>query len=184
MELRIDFYQQDEASLFLESNTPGDLQKYYEVLLFVGFALRQLKNLGRIQVALATANLLTIIGDEIKQLVEYSGPDFPTIVDYRGNPGRKRFLVVLDVENEKVGMSVYPKGFGILGRGINYYVPNTVLLLIRFLVNRNIDNELALKRLSLAAKMCGNLVIEKKLSTFDYMSYARAITEEVMKFNS
>ena len=181
MELTIDFYQQDEASLFLESNTYGDLQDYTEILFFAGFALRQIKNLGRIEVASATAYMLTTIGDELGQIEEFCGSDHPKIVDYRGTPGRKKFFAVLEIENDKVGMSVHPKGFGLFGQGINYYVPHTVILLLRFLVDKHIENELALKRLSLVAKMCGNLLMQKKLSSFDYMGYARAITDEVMK---
>lgn len=180
MELNIDFYQLDEASLFLETNASSDLQFFTEIF-FSSFALRQLKNLGWIDVSLATARLLSMVEDDIEQLIQYSGPDHPKIVPYSGKPGRKRFKVILDARDSEVGLKVLPKGFGILGRGINYYAPHTVVLLLRFLGEKYLDDKDSLRRLAVAAHLSGDTLLRRDVSTRNYLHLANSITEQAIR---
>src|SRR3972149_9384561 len=95
--LEIHFHQPDEASVYLE-NTANEAEdvKFGEILLFCCVTLRMLVNLGqRNPVASGgTASLLTQISDDIYEFGDVAERDI-RLIEYKGNPGRKRFEAIL-----------------------------------------------------------------------------------------
>ena len=164
MDLEIHFHQQDEASVYLESNTSGKEGKFGEILMFCYFTLRSMANLGRHPITSSLATLLFQIGDHLIELPDHYSPDDAKLVDYKGNPGRKRFIAGLRYANEKVNFEFKPKGFGLLARGMGYYAPNSVIILLRYLVEKRIDDKDFISNLSQAAKKCGEAYISGDLS--------------------
>jgi len=164
MDLEIHFHQQDEASVYLESNTSGKEGEFGEILMFCCFALRSMANLGRHPITSSLATLLSQIGDHLIELPDHYSPDDAKLVDYKGNPRRKRFIAGLRCTNENFNFKFKPKGFGLLARGMGYYAPNSVIILLRYLVEKRIDDGDFISNLSQAAKKCGEAYISGDLS--------------------
>jgi len=164
MKLQIDFHQQDEASLFLESDAVGDLQPFGEVLLFSALALRQLHNLGPGPASSVLASTLMMIKTDLDTFISTQPPDSPKIVDFRGTPGRKRFLADLEFEMDRARFFLHPKGFGILGQGVNYYAPQSVLLLFKFLAARRESDPQFTRSLAEAASVCSMVYQQGKVT--------------------
>jgi len=184
MELQVDFYQQDEASLFLESNAPGDLHDFGEIVLFDCFTLRQMHNLVRAPASMVLASLLGSIHGvvDVLELVTTTPQDFPRLVDYRGIPGRKRFLATLDFNTERASFILKPRGFGLLGKGVNYYAPHSVILLLKYLASRHISDSEYLARISRAANICAMVFVQRKVTTFTQAGLAVGIARTVFGY--
>ena len=106
---------------------------------------------------------------EVKKQTEFMKIDraveeMEKLVDYKSNPGRKRFIAGLRCTNENFNFKFKPKGFGLLARGIGYYAPNSVIILLRYLVEKRIDDENFISNLSQAAKKCGEAYLTGDLS--------------------
>lgn len=157
LNLEIDFYRQEEASVFLESNIPAEQEQYSQVLLFCNYACRNMYNLGEAGYSLAMA--LSGVGkgkDFLKEIINYDSPDAPRLVDKKGENGTKRFLATMTYYGSEriANFQLKTKGFGLLARGVGYYSPNSVILLLRYLGNKHIKDEGFLEKLSEASRLC------------------------------
>jgi len=153
--LEINFHQQDEASVFLENTTSGEEEKFGEILLFCCVALRTIVNFGNHQAAELIAMTLSQVGGNLKELAGHDSPDAAKLIDYPGSAGRKRFLVTLGFSSDNFNFQYKPKGFGLLGIGTGYYAPNAVMLLLRYLTKKRLDDEEFIERLENAVEQCG-----------------------------
>ena len=184
MELSIDFYKQEEASLFIESNTHGDKQEFAEVLLFSCLALRQMHALNK-KYALLLMNFLQRIGLDSNEFLETvtNDSEFPRLVDYRGTAGRKGFKAVCKFEMDRAAFTLDAKGFGFLMRGINYYAPHSVILLFRFLlVERAADSAFA-DRLVEACRVCAMVYDEGQVNTFSQTGLSVGIARHAFGYS-
>ncbi|CAD7767004.1 MAG: hypothetical protein DNFNHJIP_00410 [Candidatus Argoarchaeum ethanivorans] len=163
MNLEIHFHQQDEASVYLESDAIGKDEKFGEILLFCCFALRTMSNFGRCSIASSLATRLSQIGDNLIELSNLHSPDEAKLVSYQGNPARKRFVVKLRYNDKNFTFKFKPKGLFLTG-GIDYYAPNSVMILLKYLVEKRIDDEAFISSLSQATKECGDAYIGGKIS--------------------
>lgn len=120
MNLEIHFHQQDEASVYLESDASGKDEKFGEILLFCCFALRTMSNFGRNSIASSLATMLSQIGDHLIELPNLHSPDEAKLVSYQGNQGRKRFVAKLRYNDKNFTFKFKPKGLFLTG-GIDYY---------------------------------------------------------------
>ena len=76
--VEIDFHQQDEASVFIKNTAGGSEEQAGEILLFTCFTLRQLVNFGNGDpIASSLADYLIQVQDNLKNLINYTGPDEP-----------------------------------------------------------------------------------------------------------
>ena len=131
----IHFYEQDTASVFLESFTYGDIEKAEEIALLVWFSLRMIGNLGtKNDVTFDLGMSLLDIPRYIEELASLDSTGGFEIIRYPGNNGRKYFTSKLRIDDEKVKFDFNAKGFGFLGKGLNYYGPISGITLIRYLV--------------------------------------------------
>lgn len=143
MRLEIHFHQQDQASVFLESGTPADEERFGEVVLASLFIARMLVNLGsRNPAALGLAEILSQAGGAgLRQLALYDSPDSPRLAPYQGSKGRKGFIAILGASDEILRFSSKSWGMGLMARGAGYYAPNAAMLLLRHFVTRREDEE-------------------------------------------
>lgn len=211
LDLQVEFYSKDEAAICIKSRTPPDELLFGEILLFCSFALRQMHNLGSkhpVTHSLATAlasnqgartPLTLFVGppdfsfrdisfslkDEVPDpLKNYVSLDDIKLVPFKEQPGEKRFLATLDFRSKRALLRLHPKGFGPLGRAVNYYAPVSVALLLRhlaFLQSRDPDY---IRALSLAASLCGEAfllgkatVVSQPVLAFEIAAYALHPTE-------
>lgn len=182
MSLEIHFHQQDEASIYLESNTSGEDEMFGEILLFCCVALRQMVNFGiNHPTSSALAMLLTQISNSIVQIANYENPNTPKLVDYKGSPGRKRFVASLGYINGKLNFQFNAKGFGLLAREMEYYAPNSVLVLLRYLVKKRINDRDFISRLSRSVENCGKAYYSGQLSVLTQHQIALMIADETLK---
>lgn len=123
--------------------------------------------------------------DEVPDpLKNYVSLDDIKLVPFKEQPGEKRFLATLDFRSKRALLRLHPKGFDPLGRGVNYYAPVSVGLLLRhlaFLQSRDPDY---IRALSLAASLCGEAFLLGKVTlvsqpvlAFEIAAYALHPTE-------
>jgi len=160
----IHFHQQDEASVFLESDAGGNEGKFGEVLLFCCLAIRQMVNFGKDPAAFAIARLLEYASSALNKLADHQSPDEAKLVEYKGSPGRKRFMARVTCTDDKLGFVLKPKGFGLLGRGLGYYGPNSVTLILKYLARKRNSDDDFINRLAAAAAMCAQVYRQGQVS--------------------
>ena len=144
MELRLEiwFPQQDEVSVFLESAVVDpDEERFFETHLFTLFAARQLGNLGGSDPgALLLAEALTTLGEgAVRASVQERLGDV-RLVPAAPSSGRKGFTAELQPGKRSL-FKLKPHGFGLMGRGVGYYAPISVLALLASLLDRRSADE-------------------------------------------
>ena len=138
-ELYIDFYSKYEASIRASLSDSGEHILLYEVFLFSAFVLKQMQNLNgtglddAIAMALIKVEDSTIDTFNLGNYINASDIDIkiPSIVGYRGK-GSKSFYAEFNVINSYPTLQVYPKGFGLLGKEVNYYALQSINALLNY----------------------------------------------------
>jgi TPR repeat protein len=157
--LEIHFHQQDEASVYLETNAVGDHRKYCELLIFCLLATRQMYNLScggdPGGTAHSLSSFLSQVPGDPTELLNMRVPDACKLVDYKGSEGRKRFIGVLKLSESALNFRLEAKGFGIFARGVGYYAATSVALLLEYLTRRRISDQNYLRGLARSANECG-----------------------------
>ena len=174
--LEIHFHQQDEASVYLENTESGDEEKHTEILLFCLYALRQLANLGSDQTAYSLANVLLMTEAVITELAAGHESGDVRLIKYAGTPGRKRFLASLKTDGIGVQFVCNGKGFGLLSRGVGYYSPTSVVVLLRYLAMKRADDGEYLATVARAAAMCGDAHLSGQLTMGNQLQIATMIS--------
>jgi len=202
--LQVEFYSKDEAAIHIESRTSANELLFSEVLLFCSFALRQLHNLGRKHpVTHSLATVLASTQDARTPLTLFVGPpDFSfrhsifslkdeppdplknhvsvdeiKLVPFKERLGEKRFVAALGFRSKRALLRVHPKGFGRLGRGLNYYAPLSVGLLLRHLAFLDSRGPDYVRALALAARLCGEGFLVGKVTVASQPVLAFEIAE-------
>ncbi len=181
--VEIHFYQQKEVSVFLETYSPDpESEQFGEIFLFCCTTIRMLSNLGRND-SVALAILLESFDDinKLKDSVKYHNPRTAKLVDYKGTPGRKRFLINSIVSDEKTGFDFKAKGFGIFAKGINYYGPEAVIAFLRFLVKKHIESSDYLINLSTAVSLCRDAYKYRQIKLTNHVQLAMEIISVAFK---
>lgn len=140
--------------MFLESNGGPD-ETIGEVMLFTSFALRQAMNLGG-QYGSMLGHLLSFPGQSLREIVNHESPDGARLVTYQGAAGRKQFHASLSCTDSDFSFNLKAKGFGLLARGVGYYAPNAVVVLLKYLSRRRLENAEYIAILETATAMCGD----------------------------
>jgi len=122
---------------------------------------------------------LSALGGDVDRLVRELQPNLAHLVDYRG-VGEKQFIAHLTWENERALLQLKPKGFGIFGRGTNYYVPMSVILLLRYLFDANQGSAGYLAKLTRAANLCAGVYLQGKVSSTSLLTVPAAIALEAV----
>jgi|GEM_PF-2132712 len=186
MRLEIHFHQEDEASVYIESNAVEEHQKQTdELFMFSALAARQIVNVGNDHKGTSSlASSLALLGKDLgEDLDSFSGlarsgiPGAAKLVDYKGAPGRKQFIATLT----DAGFYLSAKGFGILARGVGYYAPNSVMVLFQHLAKRREGDKMFLYKLSKAAQAIGTAYLNGQLSIATQYQVVAAVMQYAFK---
>lgn len=178
--LEIHFHQQDEVSVFLESNLSHQQEPLGEIHLFTLYTLRQMSNLGVDQITDGLGELLLSVDDVILDFAAGHEVAGVRLIRYPGTPGVKRFSVQAHIRPDgHATLDLRPKGFGLLGRGVGYYVPTSVIVLLRFLAMRMAASPVYLRCLSRAAVACGAAQLNRQISLSNQSALALSIVRSV-----
>ena len=163
--LEIHFYQQDEGSVFLENTASGEDEKFGEILLLCLYITRTFSNFGNNdQVGQSITIFLQKIGENIEDFKNQISQDEAKLVKYNGSKGRKYFTADLTYDGKNLKYWQNAKGFGIFARGMGYYAPNSIILLLRYLIKKkDIDNDF-IENLQTACAMCSTAYINESIS--------------------
>ena len=180
--LEIHFHQEDQASVFLENNAiEDDYKKSGELLLYAYYVTRQLVNLGRNEVSLGIATLLTGLQNQMAQAAYHKSPNGPALVDYKGSPGRKNFLANLSWGDGKFWFDLKQNGFGWFGRGIGYYCPQSILILLQYLARRRIEDLDYIAYLEQLSYSCGGVFLAGELGMTNSHLFCQSVYHNQIK---
>ena len=101
------------------------------------------------------------------------------IVKYK-KTAEKRFTARVDNEGTIVYFTLDHHGFGPMGKGINYYVPVSIGILLNFMANEYKGEPDYISVLTDAAHRCGETVVEKKLELLTSWPLANEITKTLV----
>lgn len=165
-EMNIDFYSKNDASVRMSFAEIGDNSLPIELILFCSFLLRQVHNLKNtnlsalISEALLKVNSANVHKFNLGDFIKASDIDVisPLIVPFRGK-GEKRFDVVLNIIDMPPDLipliKLYPKGFGIFGKEVNFYSLQSINALLKYFSGKYINNPPYLQAFSDASNLCG-----------------------------
>ena len=171
--LEIRFPSDDEASVLLRSSVSGDAETQAELILFCLYATRAIANLRQTEAArMLTESLAALTAaspDELAAFVAGEGPGLREGKATRvrlldpsasGSGDRTFQATVRFLENEpnpRIVFTMKPRGFGLLSKGVDYYAPGSVLVLLYALLKRRADDVAYARRLGQAAGAIGRL---------------------------
>ena len=177
--IEIHFHEQLEGSVFLENAASGEDEKFGEALLFSLFTIRTMVNLGRNDFGYSLGRVLNHICvdfDDYKKFLSSPAEDEARLVDFKGAKGRKYFIASLIYSEEKFNFTYKAKGFGLMAKGMGYYAPNSVLLLLRYLSNKRQDDVDFVKRLASIAFKCGSMFMANMIDIKNQAQIAIQVT--------
>ncbi len=170
----IHFHKDGSASCLTQTSSTGKDAIVDELLLWACFANHQINNLGKDSSFLVS----TLVGTPAGGLVAIMDRDGsgPRLRGDHPGPGSKTFMatmqpaasqqiesesdLILVRENKKrpVAFTVNFRGFGLLGRNLDYYIPASVLLLWRHLAKQRFQDQAYIACLEELGRTCGGCV--------------------------
>lgn len=177
----VHFHAQDRASVSLTSTAVGEEAKFVEILLFACFALRHIANLERSQGPDLVADLLTTVDDDAMQQMASDEADIfgdVQLVSHTAQSGGKSFEATLRFSDGSLDFRLKPRGFGLMARGVGFYSPHSVGLLVMYLAKRRKHDAAFLNGLGRAASMCGRRHQTGGLTLANHVELALRIASE------
>ncbi|MGI6588935.1 MAG: hypothetical protein ACOX2N_09300 [Peptococcia bacterium] len=165
MRMEINYYQQNEASLILDSDNSAQAESFGEILLFCCFTLRLLVKFGQSNAGYALAMSLFEISENLKKVNDANSFNVPKLVEYNGKAGQKWFSANLKYDsNNKFNFKMLTGGFGFLGKELDFYGINAVMLFLSYLVENRRDDQIYMMRLTEIVKKCEQVFISRQLT--------------------
>jgi hypothetical protein len=191
--LEVRFPADDEASVLLRSTGSGQADKQAELILFCLYAARAIANLRQTDAARALVRSLAAFEqatvDEVREFVQGDGPRTGTgdEINVVFAPPDQAFSndksfhanvrYIGEESNPRIFFTMKPRGFGLLGKGVDYYAPGSVLVLLYSLFKRREEDESYLRRLARAAGLIGQLAAADKYAFGNQMDVAVAAAD-------
>jgi hypothetical protein len=156
--MQVEFVNATQAAIGVSFESPPTSPDFSMLVLLSVFALRQFSNIGAshpVSRSLASAlgslkdpngPIITLLGppdislqslrDSMREgapdpMKNFVSVDTVELLPYGNQRGLKRFLAALSHDAERALLRLDVKGFDKMGRGINYFAPLSVALLIR-----------------------------------------------------
>ncbi|RMG40589.1 MAG: hypothetical protein D6732_03165, partial [Methanobacteriota archaeon] len=161
----------------MTGNDDKDIVAYYlPFIAALGFDVSRL--VGLIP-SLALYKAVQKIDNE--QLAREISPNIARVTDFRGRKGRKQFHANVEVRGaNRLIFNLKPVGFGILGRGVNYYAPMSVVLAFQYLLSSHEGTEPGdikfRKVIKQVAHACGDAFLRGKVTSTSQLSLPLDIT--------
>jgi hypothetical protein len=161
-----------------------DEHRFGTALLFTSFAIRQLVSDRGIS-GQYTAHMLAQTSDSIEDLLDCYGWGEVEPLNSSPGPTRKGFKGRLQFdEDDGLRFVMNPYGFGLLGKGIAYYSPHAVqLLLLRLLLDYRDDEEFV-RKLAACADNAGAMFkvisvnVRNQLEVSAYIAYSICVEKK------
>lgn len=119
-----------------------------------------------------------------EQVVRQILPKVAQVKEYYGVDGQKQFIARMELRNKnKFIFLLKTKGFGILGKGVNYYAPMSVILAFKYLYTLHDDQEpenIHFRNMLLeVAHLIGNAFLQGKVTILSLVSLPLEIVNHV-----
>ena len=154
--LEVWFPQQDVVTVLLESSlSDADDERFFETSVFALFAARQISSTGGFtgsslsEVLFSFSETNPVIGVEsylAEMEVQVGSPS--------GRGGHKGFTAEFRPE-ERNFFKLHGHGFGMLGKGVDYYAPTSTVALLWWLLRHRQDDQAYQRALGTTAKAVG-----------------------------
>jgi hypothetical protein len=119
-----------------------------------------------------------------EQIAQKIFPNVPKVISFNGVTGQKIFSANLEYGNKFPNFDLQTKGFGIFGKGINYYAPMSVILMFKHLYSLHDDweteNSGFRKALIKIANLCGDVFLQGKISAINQTVLPLEIVKSAM----
>lgn len=188
----IHFYTEQDAYVNVTHLADEDRKEFSEIFIFCSFTIRIISQIGQKHpVCVALATTLSLVEDSrVPLIIWVANPDFRSnepslrnvlingirIVNSSQNNKVKGFTGILEYDNHQARHDITPEGFNLLGQGIPYYAPLSVGLLLNYLGKRPYGEKF-IKSLSVAAKLCGQTILDNPLSKHASIYWAMEMTK-------
>lgn len=175
LEATLHFHDQEKVSVVFESNEAGD-ERFHELVFAACYAFRHLANLGNDAVGRSLALVLSRMDPpSLTALIGKRTDAGATLVPYQGAPGFKRFTARLRPRPMDVDFRLRVHGFGLFGRGLGYYSPTSVVMLLQFLAERRLLDEEYLTVLAQLMAHIGKQGVAGRVKLGDDRKYGLAL---------
>ncbi len=180
--------------LSVVSSSPEAIESYLELIQY----LRTPQDLA------VHAPLLGVLGVDLSQVITYSTapdivmarvssghstksianelwPDVVRIVDRRISDGSHQFLSDFKIEGDKAFLYLKPKGFGILGKAVNWYASTSIMVFYKYLLKEQSDDWEFQNSLARSANKCGEAFINGKVNSVSLITLPVSIARSAHK---
>ena len=158
---QVHFYDGDTAACQVQILSQGAEGENDALWLWACFANRQLLNMGKDAPSLAT--LLCQVKGGLEELSDHDGAG-PKLLESCPGVGKRRFEAHLVPLEEGFHFDLAMKGFGLLGKGLGFYCPSSVLLLLRHLCRTYRDHPGFTDYLEGLAEITGGTYLRSELN--------------------
>lgn len=168
------------SSCTIHSDKTGDDQLFDELLLWACFANHQMNNMGRRKQMKFAATLQSLAAETLRHKLHWAAELLFVIAGL--GPSKKNFVgTIQQVEGEQK-FNLKMNGFGLLGRGLGYYVPQSVLSLLLHTAKQRYRNRAFVICLLEIARTCSQLVLDGRLNLRNAAQLAmETVTRAVVK---
>jgi hypothetical protein len=164
VQAEVHFHQQEQLSVYLESNSCDDAERLGEIGLFTLLALRMMSNLDVCNETDMMAQFLMVAGKVIVPIATGQATGGFQLVPYPGYGGRKQFISKLHLTDEQTRFDLDVNGFDAMATGVAYYGPMAVQGVLRHLAIKRAHDAPFLERLGAAAALCGQAQLERRIT--------------------
>lgn len=124
-----------------------------------------------------------------EQIASQICPTVAQVREHNGIDGQKQFVADMELRDKRViSFGLQSKGFGILGKGVNYYAPMSVILTFKYLYSLHDDwepeNSRFRKMLIKAANLCGKAFLQGKITSVSQVTLPLEITTQIFSAQS
>jgi hypothetical protein len=171
----IHFHQQEQVSVYFETNASGVEQEFGEIALMTCFSIRILSNLGVNDASDMLAQFLVNAPRAVEEIVSGGSTGGFELIKYPGYKGRRQFILNMVMNDSQFKLDLSQLGFGFLARGYGYYAPIGVFALLRFLAGKRPGQDGFLNTLGLATQSCGCLHLQRRITLVNHPDLAMAV---------
>lgn len=158
----VHFHDDRTCSCVIRSGAKGDDLPFDELLLWACFANHQMNNMGRDARAVA-ASLQSVSENDLGRYAQRGAEGFHVLAEHPG-PAKKNFIGTIQQLQGGQRFHLKMNGFGLLGRGLGFYVPSSIIALLLHMARRRIENKGFVRCLRVVANTCGYLVLARLLN--------------------
>jgi hypothetical protein len=157
-------------------NTPEEMILYIPFVAALGVDLSEV-----VKMIPAFAMLRAAAGHDNKEIAKNLWPNIAHVVTYRGAAASKRFMADFEWKDDKVFLKLDQKGFGVFGKGINYYAPMSVVLFLKYSTDKHVEDRAYVTRYRKAVQLCGQAFLDGKVNSSSQIELPILIEKQTLQ---